>query len=84
MGLCRGFLRSPPWICLLLLAARPASAGMQEILDAAKDRDFQTTESLSSWNCTAGAGYRFHEELWLFAGAGVAGFGGMTIVQFRP
>jgi hypothetical protein len=35
--------------------------------------DFETTQSFGSWNLNAGAGYRVHGKLWLFAGAGVAG-----------
>lgn len=41
--------------------------------------DYEATESLTSWNLTAGVGYRFHERLWLFAGAGVAGLRGVEI-----
>jgi hypothetical protein len=43
--------------------------------------DFESTQSLNSWNVTAGASYRFYEKLWLFAGVGVAGFRGVTIEQ---
>ena len=39
----------------------------------------EATESLGSWNLTAGAGYRFYEKLWLFAGVGVAGLRGVDI-----
>ena len=40
---------------------------------------YETTESLASWNLTAGVGYRFYEKLWLFAGGGVAGLRGFEI-----
>ena len=40
---------------------------------------YQTTESLGSWNLTAGAGYRLSGKIWLFAGAGVAGLRGVQI-----
>lgn len=43
------------------------------------DNQYETTESISSWNLTAGAAYRFHGKLWLFAGAGLAGFRGVEI-----
>jgi hypothetical protein len=35
--------------------------------------DYESTESLSSWNLTANVGYRFYEKLWLMAGAGITG-----------
>ncbi len=38
-----------------------------------RGNDYETTESISSWNITAGVGYRLHEKFWLMAGAGVAG-----------
>jgi opacity protein-like surface antigen len=41
--------------------------------------DYEATESLSSWNFIAGASYRFQKNLWLYAGAGVAGFRGLEI-----
>jgi hypothetical protein len=44
-----------------------------------KGDDFETTQSLGSWNLTAGAGYRVYGKLWLFAGAGVAGLRGLEI-----
>lgn len=44
-----------------------------------RDGDFETTESLGSWNFTAGAGYRFYKRLWLFASAGVAGLRAVTM-----
>jgi len=37
---------------------------------------YEVTESLTSWNLTAGAAYRFHGKLWLLGGAGVAGLRG--------
>jgi len=40
---------------------------------------YENTESLGSWNLTAGAGYRLHGKIWLFAGAGVAGLRGVEI-----
>jgi hypothetical protein len=41
--------------------------------------NYEVSESLNSWNLTAGAGYRLYEKLWLFAGAGVAGLRGFEI-----
>ncbi|MGB7747160.1 MAG: DUF6268 family outer membrane beta-barrel protein [Verrucomicrobiia bacterium] len=41
--------------------------------------NFETTETLDSWNLTAGAGYRLHGKFWLFADAGVAGLRGLKI-----
>ena len=41
--------------------------------------DFETTQTFGSWNLNAGAGYRLHGKLWLFAGAGVAGLRGLKI-----
>ena len=43
------------------------------------ENNLQTTESIGSWNVTAGAAYRFYGKLWLFAGAGVAGLRGIDI-----
>ena len=43
------------------------------------ENNLQTTESIGSWNLTAGAAYRFYGKLWLFAGAGVAGLRGIDI-----
>lgn len=43
------------------------------------ENNLQTTESIGSWNLTAGAAYRFYDKLWLFAGAGVAGLRGIEI-----
>ena len=40
---------------------------------------FETTESVASWDLAAGAGYRLHGKLWLFAGAGLAGLRGVKI-----
>jgi opacity protein-like surface antigen len=40
---------------------------------------YETTQSLGSWNLTAGAGYRLHGKIWLFAGAGLAGLRGLKI-----
>jgi hypothetical protein len=40
---------------------------------------YETAESLDSWNLTAGAAYRVHGHLWLYAGAGVAGLRGVKI-----
>jgi hypothetical protein len=45
--------------------------------------DFESTESIGSWNLNAGAGYRFHGNLWLYAGAGVAGLRGVQIERGR-
>ena len=44
-----------------------------------RNGQFETTQSLSSWNVTAGAGYRLHEKLWLVTEVGMAGFRGATI-----
>ena len=44
-----------------------------------RDDHFESTQSLSSWNMTVGAGYRCYEKLWLFTGIGVAGFRGVVI-----
>lgn len=41
--------------------------------------DYESTESISSWNLTASTGYRFYEKFWLVAGAGVAGLREVTI-----
>lgn len=41
--------------------------------------DLETTQTLSSWNLTAGAGYRLQKNFWLFAGAGVAGLRSLKI-----
>ena len=46
---------------------------------AQRDGNYESTQSLSSWNMTLGAGYRCYEKLWLFAAVGVAGFRGITI-----
>lgn len=43
------------------------------------DGQFESTQSLSSWNLTLGANYRFYEKFWLSGGIGVAGFRGVTI-----
>jgi len=45
------------------------------------DNHFEATQSLSSWNVTLGAGYRFYGNLWLYSGVGVAGFRGVTIEE---
>jgi hypothetical protein len=44
-----------------------------------RETHFESTQSLSSWNLTAGAAYRLHGKLWLFTGVGVAGFRGATV-----
>ena len=44
-----------------------------------RGRDYETTESVSSWNVTASASYRIYEKFWLMAGAGVAGLREMEI-----
>jgi hypothetical protein len=46
-----------------------------------RDGDYESTQSLSSWNWTAGVGYRLHGKLWLLAGAGVAGLRGLAITH---
>jgi len=43
------------------------------------DDHFESTQSLGSWNLTAGAAYRFQDKLWLFAGVGVTGFRAFTL-----
>jgi len=43
-----------------------------------RDSHFESTQSLSSWNLTVGAGYRFYEKFWLSADVGVAGLRGFT------
>ena len=43
------------------------------------ENNLQTTESIGSWNLTAGAAYRVYGKFWLFAGAGVAGLRGIDI-----
>lgn len=45
------------------------------------DGHFESTQSLSSWNLTLGASYRFYEKLWLSGGVGVAGLRNVTITQ---
>jgi len=40
---------------------------------------YETTESLGSWNLTAGAACRLHGKFWLYAGGGVAGLRGVNI-----
>jgi len=59
---------------LVQLAVAPGGSSW-----ARPDDDYESTQSLSSWNLTLGASYRFYEKLWLFAGVGVAGFRGITI-----
>jgi len=59
---------------LLQLAVAPGGSSWVR-----RNDQFESTQSLSSWNMTAGASYRFYEKLWLFAGVGVAGFRGVTI-----
>jgi len=44
-----------------------------------RGNDYETTETFGSWNLDAGAGYRLHGKVWLFAGAGIAGFRGLKI-----
>jgi len=39
---------------------------------------FESAQSLSSWNLTAGAGYRLTGRYWLFTGAGITGLRGFT------
>ena len=59
---------------LLQLAVSPGGSSW-----ARRDGNYESTQSLSSWNMTVGAGYRCYEKIWLFAGVGVAGFRGVTI-----
>lgn len=59
---------------LLQLAVAPGGSSWVR-----RNGDFESTQSLSSWNMTVGASYRFYEKLWLFAGVGVAGFRGVII-----
>ena len=59
---------------LLLLGVAPGGSSWVR-----RDNHFESTQSLSSWNLTAGAGYRFYEKFRLFAGVGVAGFRGVNI-----
>jgi hypothetical protein len=44
-----------------------------------RSNNFETTQTLGSWNLNAGVGYRLHGKLWLFTGAGVAGLRGLKI-----
>ena len=59
---------------LLQLAVAPGGSSW-----AQHDGQFESTQSLSSWNLTLGANYRFYEKFWLSGGVGVAGFRGVTI-----
>jgi len=59
---------------LVQLAVAPGGSSWVQ-----RDGHFESTQSLSSWNMTLGASYRIYDKLWLFAGAGVAGFRSVTI-----
>jgi hypothetical protein len=59
---------------LVQLGVRPGGASW-----TLRDGQYESTQSLSSWDLTLGANYRFYEKLWLSAGIGVAGFRGVTI-----
>jgi len=59
---------------LLQLAVGPGGSSWVR-----RDGQYQSTQSLSSWNLTLGGAYRLYETLWLSAGVGVAGFRGVTI-----
>lgn len=47
----------------------------------ARGSDYESTQSLNSWNWTVSAGYRVHGKFWLSAGAGVAGLRGLAITS---
>lgn len=59
---------------LVQLGVRPGGASW-----VWRDDHYESTQSLSSWDLTIGANYRFYEKLWLSAGIGVAGFRSVTI-----
>ena len=63
---------SDRWL-LQLMVAPGGSSWVQ------RNGNYESTQSLSSWNMTVGAGYRIYEKLWLYTGVGVAGFRGVTI-----
>jgi len=60
--------------CLLQLAVTPGGSSW-----AQRENHYETTQSLSSWNLTIGAGYRLHQQFWFFADVGVAGLRGIEI-----
>ena len=59
---------------LVQLAVTPGGSSWVQ-----RDGQFESTQSLSSWNMTLGTSYRFYEKFWLSGGIGVAGFRGVTI-----
>lgn len=61
---------------LVQLAVAPGGSSWVQ-----RDTHVESTQSLSSWNLTLGAGYRLHENLWLSGSVGVAGLRGLTITQ---
>ena len=44
----------------------------------ARGSGYESTQSLDSWNLTAGAAYRLTDSFWLFAGVGRTGLRGFT------
>jgi hypothetical protein len=45
---------------------------------AANDNGYESTQAFGSWNTTLGIGYQLQGGWWLFAGAGIAGFRGVS------
>ena len=59
---------------MVQLAVAPGGASWVQ-----HDGQFESAQTLASWDMTLGASYRCYEKLWLTAGVGVAGFRGVTV-----
>jgi hypothetical protein len=65
---------NPQWIVQLAIA--PGGSSWVQ-----RGENFENVQTFGSWNLTANVAHRLHGSLWLSAGAGAAGFRGLTVTS---